>query len=41
VLPTTVEEVEKLSWSQLLYLAGEYADDPPVSNGESAVTSTG
>jgi hypothetical protein len=27
VLPTTVEEVEKLSWGQLLYLAGEYSDD--------------
>jgi len=27
VMPTTVEEVEKLSWGQLLYLAGENADD--------------
>jgi hypothetical protein len=26
VMPTTVEEVEKLSWGQLLYLAGENAD---------------
>ena len=25
-MPTTVEEVEKLSWGQLLYLAGEYAE---------------
>jgi hypothetical protein len=24
-IPTTVEEVEKLSWSQLLDLAGEHA----------------
>jgi hypothetical protein len=24
---THVEEVEKLSWGQLLYLAGEHADD--------------
>jgi hypothetical protein len=36
-MPTTVEEVEKLSWGQLLYLAGENADelgingtDPPL-----------
>ena len=27
VMPTTVEEVEKLSWGQLLFLAGEHADD--------------
>ena len=26
VMPTTVEEVEKLSWGQLLYLAGENAE---------------
>ena len=26
-MPTTVEEVEKLSWGQLLYLAGEHADE--------------
>ena len=26
-MPTTVEEVEKLSWGQLLYLAGENADE--------------
>ena len=26
-MPTTVEEVEKLSWGQLLYLAGKHADD--------------
>jgi hypothetical protein len=25
-MPTTVEEVEKLSWGQLLYLAGENAE---------------
>ena len=25
-MPTTVEEVEKLSWGQLLFLAGENAD---------------
>ena len=28
IMPTTVEEVEKLSWGQLLYLAGEHADEP-------------
>ena len=27
VMPTTVEEIQKLSWSQLLYLAGENADE--------------
>jgi len=27
VMPTTVEEVERLSWGQLLYLAGEHADE--------------
>ena len=27
VMPTTVEEVEKLSWGQLLYLAGQHADE--------------
>ena len=27
VMPTTVEEVEKLSWGQLLFLAGEHADE--------------
>ncbi len=26
VMPTTFEEVEKLSWGQLLYLAGENAE---------------
>ena len=26
VMPTTVEEVEKLSWGQLLYLAGENSE---------------
>ena len=26
VMPTTVEEIEKLSWGQLLYLAGENAE---------------
>ena len=26
-MPSTVEEVEKLSWVHLLYLAGEHADD--------------
>ncbi len=26
-MPTTVEEVEKLSWGQLLYLAGQHADE--------------
>jgi hypothetical protein len=26
-MPTTVEEVEKLSWGQLLFLAGENADE--------------
>jgi hypothetical protein len=26
-MPTTVEEVERLSWGQLLYLAGEHAED--------------
>jgi hypothetical protein len=41
VLPTSREEVEKLSWSQLLYLAGEYADDLPVGNGEPAGASAG
>ena len=25
-MPTTVEEVEKLSWGQLLYLAGQNAE---------------
>ena len=25
-MPTTAEEVEKLSWGQLLYLAGENAE---------------
>ena len=25
-MPTTVEEVEKFSWGQLLYLAGENAE---------------
>jgi hypothetical protein len=41
VMPVTREEVEKLSWSQLLYLAGEYADDLRAGNGESAAgTST-
>ena len=25
-MPTTVEEVEKLSWPQLLYLAGENSE---------------
>ena len=27
VMPTTLEEVEKLSWGQLLYLAGDHADE--------------
>ena len=27
VMPETVEDVEKLSWGQLLYLAGEHADE--------------
>jgi len=31
VMPTTVEEVEKLSLGQLLYLAGEHADELGVS----------
>jgi hypothetical protein len=26
-MPTTVEEVEKLSWGQLPYLAGEHVDE--------------
>jgi hypothetical protein len=26
-MPQTIEDVEKLSWGQLLYLAGEPADD--------------
>jgi hypothetical protein len=27
VMPQTIEEVEKLSWGQLLYLAGEHVDE--------------
>ena len=27
VMPTTAEEVEKPSWGQLLYLAGEHSDE--------------
>jgi hypothetical protein len=26
-MPQTVDEVEKLSWGQLLYLAGEHAEE--------------
>ena len=33
-MPTTVEEVEKLSWGQLLYLAGEHADE--LGNGRNS-----
>ncbi len=35
-MPTTVEEVEKLSWGQLLYLAGEHADELGNGSGSSA-----
>ena len=34
VMPTTVEEVEKLSWGQLLYLAGAHSDE--LGNGRSS-----
>ena len=33
-MPTTVEEVEKLSWGQLLYLAGENADELGLNGNE-------
>ena len=33
-MPTTVEEVEKLSWGQLLYLAGENADALEMNGSE-------
>ncbi len=36
VMPTTVEEVEKLSWGQLLYLAGEHVDELGVNGTDSS-----
>ena len=38
-MPTTVEEIEKLSWGQLLYLAGEDVDAVGVSGTGSAALS--
>ena len=35
VIPDNMEDVEKLSWGQLLHLAGEHADDLDI-NGTGA-----
>ena len=37
-MPPTVAEVEKLSWRQLLYLAGEHVDE--LGNGGNAAESS-
>ena len=40
-MPTTVEEVEKLSWGQLLYLAGENADELGINRRLAATVPVG
>ena len=38
-MPTTVEELEKLSWGQLLYLAGEHAEALGINGADSPLLS--